>query len=179
MMYGVCMESKSSPQEEPDEWVGVDTIAATLGITPKAAANLCRRGGFVSSRKRHPEQAKSPWMVARSELEHVKAKREHDRRMRESGIIVGRGEDFARKLAESDHAPETKQAILAAHERSELFDRVEREMTADPELRKRFERLDDAERFEAQAQELAHRIREQERLRARALEILDGQDDEA
>jgi|SRR5829696_4156495 len=54
----------------------------------------------------------------------------------------------------------------------------EREMYADPSVRQHLERLDDEERFQAEARELARRIRRAERLRERALEILDEEDED-
>jgi excisionase family DNA binding protein len=61
--------------------------------------------------------------------------------------------------------------------RIELFERVEREMAADPSVRQQLERLDEEERVEAEARELAQRIRRAERIRERALEILNEEDE--
>jgi hypothetical protein len=69
---------------------------------------------------------------------------------------------------------EHARATIARHE---LFERIAREMAADPSVRQQLERLDDEERFEEEARELARRIRREERLRDRALEILDDEED--
>lgn len=146
-----------------------------LGVSRKTLYAIVARRELFGERQ--GTGATALWVFRKADVDRLATRREHDRRLRESGIVVGRGDEFTRKVSESNHARDTKRAIFDALGRSELLERIATEMTADPDLRKGFDRLDDDKRFEAQAQELAHRIREQEHLRTRVQEILE--DDEA
>ena len=77
----------------------------------------------------------------------------------------------------SPEGPTLAEHVRATIARHDLFDRVERDMYADPCVRQRFEALDEEQRFEEEARELARRIRRAERLRDRAIEILEEEDE--
>jgi excisionase family DNA binding protein len=160
---------------------------ATLLTVPEAAARLRQNEQTVRRRLREgslpgvrvSEGARSAWRIPALALEHMLEVDAHHKRMqrqREAGQVVGRGEEFLEQLEASPNSPEVKQAVREIHDRRNLFDRVERDMYADPAIRQRFESLDEEARFEEEARELARRIHRAERLRDRALEILDEED---
>lgn len=120
----------------------------------------------------------APYMLHEGDVARLAEREAHKRRTR--GTVVGYG-DFSEKVKASEATPETKAAILAVHDKHELFDRVEREMYEGPDapaLRRKFEGLDAEARFEAEARELAERVRRAERLRKRALELLEAEDED-
>ena len=137
----------------------------------------------IKAGRLHSERAggttTAPYMLHEGDVDRLAEREAHKRRTR--GMIVGFG-DFAENVEASEATPETKAAILAVHDKHELFDRVERDMYEGPDapaLRQKFEGLDEEARFEAEARELAARVRRVERLRERALEILEDEDEDA
>ena len=120
-----------------------------------------------------------------SEVDHVAKVEAHEQRMRESGVIVGRGDEFLKQLDASPNSSAVKADVRAAVEERDLFDRVARELHDDhPFARERLAQLDEQAREEAEAQEVARRMRDEltrrrraERIYNRALEILAEDDD--
>jgi predicted DNA-binding transcriptional regulator AlpA len=162
-------------------WLTVAETAERLGVSEPAVRRMIKAYKLPASRATSAKR--SPWMINAPALERQIEIDEHKKRMQESGIVVGYG-DFADNLEK--RYPDTRvdlpdQPTLAEHARmtaarQELFNRVEREMYADPGVRQQLERLDDEDRFEKEARELASRVQRADRLRQRAQQILDEED---
>jgi hypothetical protein len=177
----VCRMNPTKP-EKP--WLTVAETAERLGCSEPAVRRMIQSHKLPASRATTAKRA--PWMINAVALERQLDAEAQRAAVRErlAGAVVGYG-DFADKLEEA--YPDTKVGspewpTLAEHARAtiarhELFERVEREMYADPGVRQQLERLDEEERVEAEARELAQRIRRAERIRERALEILNEEDE--
>jgi excisionase family DNA binding protein len=180
--------------DQKKEWLTVRETAERLNLSEESVRRMIRTFQLPASRA--SGGARAPWVINAAALERQLEVDAHRRRVHEAGIVVGRvqeaggnavvgrGDDFAEELEQrypdvrvgSPDGPTLAEYARATAARHELFDRIEREMAADPSVRQQLERLDEAERFEAEAQELARRVRRAERLRDRALEILDEDD---
>lgn len=160
-------------ENEAPNVLSVDEVARRTGEHPETIRRKIRAHEIFAVKV--GEGPRAPWGVTEPDVDRYIASRDHARRMRESGVIVGRGDEFRERVAASDHPPATKSALLVAVDRRELFDRAEREMHADPTVRRRFEQLDADARLEAEARELAARIRHAEQVRRRALAILEDE----
>lgn len=156
--------------------VTVSEAAERIGVSTEWVRRHIKSGDLFAVRVGTGRTA--PWMLHESDVAHVAELEAHRRRVRDVGIVVGRGGDFRRQIEASDrYDAATKDEILDVHDgqdRYELLDRLAGEIRIDPELARRFEELDEDEHVEAAAQELARRTRIEERIRARAREILDG-----
>jgi Helix-turn-helix domain len=184
------------------KWLTVRETAARLNRSEEMVRRMIRAGELPASRL--SAAAKAPWMIDADELERqlkvhaertavrmrldragVTVGRSVDSPPQGGGVVIGRGEDFYAEIERAypgvkvggPEGPPLADYLRQRDSRAELFDRIEREMYADPAVRQRFEKLDEEARFEEEARELARRIRRAERLRERALEILD--EDEA
>jgi hypothetical protein len=168
------------------EWLTVSQVAEVLGTSTETVRRMIKAGELPASRA--SEAKRAPWLIHGPTWEH---QREADIeraaiRQRLAGVVTGYGEDFARKVeAEypdarvgSPGGPTLAEHTRAYLARQELFGQIQRDMRADPALRQRFEQLDENERFEAEARELARRVRRERQLWDRALEILDENDED-
>jgi Helix-turn-helix domain len=166
------------------KWLTVAEVAAMLGTSTETIRRRITVGELPASRASTAPHA--AWLIDAAEFERQReadAERAAIRR-RLGGVVVGRGDEFAKKPAQ--HCPDARVGspegpTLADHTRAmiarhETFERLQRDMAADPGLREQFEALDEANRFEAEARELARRVRRSERLRDRVWEILDEED---
>jgi hypothetical protein len=171
---------------DPIRWLTVGDVAAILGTSTETVRRKIKAGELPASRASDAPHAS--WLIDAAEWER---QREADIeraaiRQRLSGAVTGYGDEFFEKLKErypdvtvgSPDGPTLAEHARATIARHDLFERVERDMYADPGVRQQLERLDDAERFEEEARELARRVRRAERLRERALEILEDEDDD-
>jgi hypothetical protein len=168
-------------QHEDKQWLTVRETAARLNTSEEMVRRKIRASELPASRL--TDAARAPWMINAATLERQLEVEAHRKRVQEAGIVVGRGDEggphdqaLIGEVA-AIHGSDTAEALHKVMNRHNLFDRIERDMYADPAIRERFETLDDDERFEEEARELARRIRRAERLRDRALEIL-GEEDE-
>jgi excisionase family DNA binding protein len=167
--------------ENDAQWLTVRETAERLGQSEATIRRMIRAHELPASRQGRGSRA--PWMVNAAALERRRQIEAHRKRMRESGVVVGYSDEGGPAdeafPAEIDlrHGADTAANVRAVMDRRRLFERVEREMYADSGVRHRLERLDEAQRFEEEARELAARIRRVERLRDRALEILDEEAD--
>jgi excisionase family DNA binding protein len=172
---------------ERSEWLTVSEVAAMLGTSTETIRRMIKAGELPASRASNAKRA--AWLINAAAFERQRTA-DAERaavRQRLGGVVVGRGEEFTERLGKaypgvtvgSPQGPSLADHARAIAARHDLFDRVEREMAADPSIRQQLEQLEEEERFEAEAQELARRVRRAERLRDRALEILeeDDQDD--
>jgi hypothetical protein len=171
---------------DPNKWLTVAEVAEILGTSTETVRRKIKALELPASRA--SDAPRAPWLIDAPEFERQRkadAERAAARR-RLKGVVTAYGDDeFIEKLKQQypDHRvsspdgptlAEHAQATIARHN---LFERIERDMYADPEIRERLKALDEEQRFEEEARELARRIRRAEKLRDRACEILDEEDD--
>ena len=173
-------------EHSPDsQWLTVADVAAILGTSTETIRRMIKAGELPASRASNAPRA--AWLIHAAEFER---QREADAeraaiRQRLGGVVTGRGDEFVEKLEQqypdltvgNPEGPTLAEHARATSARHDLFERLESEMAADPGLRQRLENLDEEQRFEEEARELAHRIRRAERLRDRAIEILEEEDE--
>jgi excisionase family DNA binding protein len=171
---------------DPSKWLTVAEVAAVLGVSTETVRGKIKAGELPASRASNAPRA--AWLIDAAEFERQR-EAEAERaavRQRLGGVVSSYGDDeFIEKLkarypdatVDSPHGPTLAEDLRARIDRRDLFERVEADMYADPGLRQQLEQLDDAERFEEEARELARRIRRAEKLRDRAIEILEEDDD--
>jgi hypothetical protein len=173
------------PNPLDSKWLTVADVAEMLGTSTETIRRMIKAGELPASRASNAPRA--AWLIDAVEFQR---QREADAeraaiRQRLGGVVTGRGDEFVENLEQaypgvtvgSPEGPTLAEHVRATIARHDLFDRIERDMYADPAIRERFETLDDAERFEEEARELARRIRRAERLRDRAIEILEEEDE--
>jgi excisionase family DNA binding protein len=172
--------------ESPDrKWLTIAEVAEIYGVSTETVRRKIKAGELPASRA--SDSPRAAWLIDEAEFER---QREADAelaavRQRLGGVVTGRGDEFIEKLKErypdvrvgSPDGPTLAEHARATIARHDLFERIESEMAADPSVWQRLEDLDDAERFEEEARELARRIRRAEALRDRALEILEDEDE--
>lgn len=165
------------------EWLTVSQVAETLGTSTETVRRMIKAGKLPASRASALPRA--PWLINGPAWEQQKRDDEIRARTRErmAGVVVGRSDEggpadeaFIAEVGRL-HGPDTAMNLRQVMDRHHLFDYLEREMREDPAVRQRLETLDDDERIEAAAQELARRVREHERIQRRAQEILDEEDE--
>ena len=163
------------------KWLTVRETAEILGTSEEMVRRKIRAYELPASRLNYAPR--SPWMINAAALQRRLEIDAHGKRVYDIGIVVGHSiDEFAEKLEQrhpdvrvgSPDGPTLAEHARATAARHELFTQIEREEGA--EIRKRFEQLDEEQRFEEEAREYARRIRRAERLRDRALEILDEDD---
>jgi excisionase family DNA binding protein len=172
---------------EPTRWLTVADVAEILGTSTQTVRRMIKAGELPASRASAAPRAS--WLIDAAEFER---QREADAeraaiRQRLGGVVSSYGDDeFIEKLRArypdvtvgGPDGPGLAQDLRARIDRRDLLERVERDMYADPAIRQQLEQLDDNERFEQEARELARRIRRAEKLRDRAIEILSEEDDQ-
>lgn len=156
-------------------WLTVAEVAAELGVKTGTVAKMCSDGRLWGS-KEDPAREKSPWRVHRSHLDRYIARRDFERRTR--GIVAAYRDDEFDAEMERVHGQEKAAQVRKIRQQHELLEMAAREVNADADLRREFERLDEDEIIERTAQEIAGRVRRQERVRNRAAQILAADDDE-
>ncbi len=160
-------------------WLTVAEVAAELGVKTGTVAKMCSDGRLWGS-KEDPAREKSPWRVHRSHLDRYIARRDFERRTR--GIVAAyRGPDGDAEFdaaMENTHGRDAMQQVRALRERHDLLQEAARAVSADADLKRAFEALDEDEIIERTAHEIAGRVRRQERIRNRAAQILAGDDDD-
>jgi hypothetical protein len=167
---------------EHNEWLTVRETAKRLNTSEEMVRRKIR--AFELPASRLTDAARAPWMIDARALEQQLQADAQLAEHRESmaGVVVGRSDEGGpldeafRAEVERLHGKPVAAGLKQVMDRSDLFARVERDMYADPSLRMRFEQLDEEQRFEEEARELARRVRRAERLRDRALEILEEED---
>ncbi len=151
--------------ESVDQLITVHEAADRLGVHPETIRRRIRRGDLVAVQKASGPTA--PWLLDAAAIEHLA---EIERRPH--AMTNGVDNPPGRAQASSRHNGESRVALVAQHDPRQLFEHVEREMSVDTVLQRHLEQLDEAERIEAAAQELARRVRDRQRIRERALELL-------
>lgn len=122
------------------------------------------------------------WGATEQAVKHYIDVRDHERRMRKSGIVVGYGEgeefdaEFAARV-EKVHGRATADSLRKVQARHRLFEQIADEVRGDADLKRAFEKLDDDEVIERTAHEIAGRVRREERIRRRAAQILAADDE--
>jgi hypothetical protein len=163
------------------KWLTVGEVAAILGVTTETVRNKIKRGELPASRASNAPHA--AFLIDAAEFERQRAVDVELAAVRQrlAGVVTGRGEEFIQQLEQqypgvtvgAPDGPTLAEHVRATINRHELFERIQSEMAADPGVQSRLRELDEAERFEAEAQEIARRIRRDEELLKRAREILD------
>jgi excisionase family DNA binding protein len=165
------------------DWLTVSQVAEAMDTSTETVRRLIKAGKLPAARA--GALPRSPWLINVPAWERQKRRDEirarHLQRM--AGVVVGYSdgggpadEAFVEDV-ERKHGPDTAESVKRVMDRGGLFDRLEREMAADPSVQEQLERLNEVDREEAEAQELARRTRRAERIRKRAEEILEDDDE--
>lgn len=169
--------SEEQARERYGELLGLQETADITGLTVDSVRRHCRSGRLPGV-KVAAGTPKPQWRIVKSALErrmHVEA---HKARVREAGIVVGyeRDNDAFDRQMEEVHGRDAMEQIRAIRQRQEDVRAAARAVSDDPDLRRAFEKLDEDERIERAAQEIAGRVRREERIRRRAAQILAADD---
>jgi len=122
--------------------------------------------------------ATAPWMIPEADVARLAETESHKRRVRRAGIVAGYGDDEFDAKVEQRHGRATMEQVRAIRERGELLAEMAREVRADADLHREFEKLDEDQAIEATAHAIAGRVRREERVQRRAAQILADDDDE-
>lgn len=160
------------PENEQKDWLTVRETAERLGRSEETVRRMIRACKLPASRS--GEGPRAAWLINASALERQLEVQATEQRVRDRGIVTGYG-DFIEQVEARYGAP-LADTLREVRERHELLERLATELHADPDVAERFEQLDDEERIERAAQELARRVRREERIRERAREILEEDD---
>lgn len=158
------------------DWLTVSEVAEIEGVSTETIRRGIKAFKYPASRASAAPGA--PWLINAAAYERRRESEARKRRLRERRVVTAYADDEFDANVESVHGATGLEQVRQMRQRHEDLREAQRAVSNDPDLRRAFEQLDEDERIERAAQEIANRVRRDERIRQRAAQILEADDDE-
>jgi hypothetical protein len=162
-------------------YLTVGEVAEILDVSTQTVRNMIAAHELPAQRASSAKKA--AWMIDAEEFERQRAADVERAAIRQRlvGVVTGSGEEFVEKLAQrypdvtvgSPDGPSLAEYVRTRSAELDLFERLQSEMRADPDVQSRLRELDEADRIEAEAQELARLYRRDRAVHDRFREIIE------
>jgi hypothetical protein len=168
------------------KWLTVGQVAQILGVSTETVRNKIKRGELPAT-TRASNARRAAWLIDAAEFERQRAADVELAAVRQrlGGVVTSYGEQFFENV-EQQHpgvtvdipgAPTLAEHLRGRSAEHDLFERLQAEMATNIGFRQSLDELDEADRIEAEAQELARLYRRDRAVHDRFREILDEEGD--